>query len=77
MNAINRANKSRFCLVSSWRINHLGRKPVRGGRPPSDSNTKGVMAAKIGDFAHDIASELMLVALLSLKMRKVEDVMAM
>lgn len=65
---------ARSCLVSSWRISHFGMKPVKGGSPPSDKRTRGVRAVMVGALAHDVARELIVVVLLSMKMRKEEDV---
>lgn len=65
---------ARSCLVSSCRINHFGINPVMGGRPPRDSKIRGVRAVRAGAFAHEIASALMLVVLLSLKTKNVEMV---
>lgn len=63
------------CLVSSWRISHFGIKPVSGGRPPSESRTRGVRVVSAGAFAQEVASILMFVDLFSLNTRNVEDVM--
>lgn len=49
-------------------------KPVRGGSPPSERSTKGARDVRAGAFAQDVASELMFVALFSLKMRNIENV---
>lgn len=49
-------------------------KPERGGRPPRDRRIKGVRAVIAGVFIDDEASILIVVALLSLKMRKAEEV---
>lgn len=56
-------------------MSHFGMKPVRGGRPPSDRRIRGVRAVRAGALAQDVARELMLVALFTLKTRKVENVM--
>ena len=65
---------ARSCLVSSWRISHFGMKPVSGGSPPSDRRMRGVRDVSAGAFAQEVASILMLVALLSLNTRNVDDV---
>jgi len=49
-------------------------KPVRGGRPPRDSRTRGARAVRTGVFVHEIARALMVVALFILKMRNAEKV---
>ena len=68
------ARVARSCFVSSWRINHLGMNPVRGGRPPRESRTSGIRAVRIGVFVQEIARALMVVALFILKIRNTEDV---
>lgn len=65
---------ARSCLVNSCRISHLGIKPVSGGRPPRDSRMSGVRAVKAGALAHEVASMLRVVDLLSLNTRNVEIV---
>lgn len=55
-------------------MSHFGIKPVRGGRPPSDNNIRGINAVMIGVLDHEMANELMLVALFSLSTRNVEEV---
>lgn len=41
-----------FCLVSSWMMSHLGRNPVRGGRPAKDSSVRSRVALSGGIFVH-------------------------
>lgn len=41
-----------LCLVSSWMISHLGRKPVRGGSPARESRAKRSIAFSGGFFVH-------------------------
>ena len=53
---------ARLCLVNSWRISHLGMKPVSGGRPPSESKIRGVRAVSAGALVQEVASMLMEVA---------------
>lgn len=67
----------RCCLVSSWRIIHLGMNPVKGGRPPRESSTIGMSAVEIGAFAQEVAKVLMLVALFSFKVKNAAEVIAM
>lgn len=66
---------ARLCLVNSCKISHFGMNPVKGGRPPRDSSTRGAREVSTGAFAHEVARELILVALFSLNTRNVEDVM--
>lgn len=61
-------------MVNSCRISHFGMNPVRGGRPPRDSSTKGAREVSAGVFAQEVARELMLVDLFSLNTRNVENV---
>lgn len=62
------------CLVNSCKISHFGINPVRGGRPPNDSRTRGIRDVRMGVLAHDVAKELIVVVLLNKKMRKEEEV---
>lgn len=77
MSAATVAVGARSCLVSSCKMNHLGMKPVRGGRPPRDKKIRGARAIRAGAFVQEAARVLMVVVLLSLKTRNVEKVMAM
>jgi len=65
------------CFVSSCRISHLGMKPVKGGRPPKERRERGTRAVRTGALAQEVARVFMLVALLSLKVRNVAEVIAM
>lgn len=65
---------ARSWFINSWRISHLGRNPVRGGRPPRESRISGVSEVRTGAFVHEIASMLMVVELFNLKATKVENV---
>lgn len=71
------AVRLRSCLVNSWRINHFGMNPVRGGRPPRDRRIRGVREVSAGDLVHEVARELMFVDLFALKIRKVAEVIRM
>lgn len=51
-------------------MSHLGRKPVRGGRPPNDRKIIGIVAAARGDLAHIMVRVLMLVVLFSMSVKK-------
>lgn len=42
------------CLVSSWIISHLGRKPVSGGRPAKESRASMRVALSVGVFVHAV-----------------------
>lgn len=42
------------CLVSSWMISHLGRKPVSGGSPARDSSVSIRVAFRAGIFVHEV-----------------------
>lgn len=68
------AVRARSCFVSSCRISHFGMKPVSGGRPPRDRRIRGVRDVRIGALAQDVANELIVVVLLSINTRKVEEV---
>lgn len=61
--------------MSSCRISHFGIKPVSGGRPPNDSKIRGVREVSAGILAQEMARVLILVDLLSLNTRNVENVM--
>lgn len=50
-------------------------KPVSGGSPPRDRSMRGASDEITGAFAQDVASVLMVVELLRLKVRNVEKVM--
>ena len=57
------------CLVSSWIINHLGRKPVSGGRPARESRTSMRVAFSVGDFVQDVISVVNFRVLVELRAR--------
>lgn len=42
------------CLVSSWMVSHLGRKPVRGGRPAKDRRVIIRVAFSVGVFVQEV-----------------------
>lgn len=42
------------CLVSSWMISHLGRKPVSGGSPARESRANISVAFSVGVFVHEV-----------------------
>lgn len=64
------------CLVSSWRISHLGINPESGGSPPRERRIRGVMAVRAGVLAQEVAKELTFVDLFILNTMNVEKVMA-
>jgi hypothetical protein len=66
--------RGRSCFANSCRINHFGIKPVSGGRPPSDSNTKAVVVVKIGLFDQTVARVPIFVADEAFKVRNAADV---
>lgn len=43
------------CLVSSFRIIHLGIKPERGGRPPRERRTMGRREVITGALVQEVA----------------------
>lgn len=65
----------RFCFASSCRINHFGINPVSGGRPPSDSSTRAVVAVRVGAFDQIIVRVLIFVADDVFRVRNAADVM--
>ena len=69
------AGRWRLCFVSSCKINHFGINPVKGGRPPSDNNTRAVVAVKIGPFDQAIAREVTFVIEETFRVIKAADVM--
>lgn len=42
------------CLVSSWMMSHLGRKPVSGGSPARERSVNIKVAFSMGVFVHDV-----------------------
>lgn len=65
------------CLVSSWMISHLGRKPVSGGSPARESRTSMRVAFSVGDFAHDVISVASFRVLVELRVRNTVVVIRM
>lgn len=57
------------CLVSSWMISHLGRKPVSGGRPANESRVSIRVALSTGAFVHAVIIVDSFKALVVLKVR--------
>lgn len=57
------------CLVNSWMISHLGRKPVKGGSPASDNNASIRVAFSMGVFVHEIIIVDIFVVLVVLRVR--------
>lgn len=62
------------CLVSSWIISHLGRKPVSGGRPASDRRVIMRVVFSMGVLVHEDSSVDSLRVLVVFRMRKIEVV---
>ena len=56
-------------------INHLGRKPVRGGRPARESRVKNSIAFNEGVFVHVVMRVVSFKALIEFRARKVAAVM--
>lgn len=71
------AVRGRFCLVSSWRMSHLGIKPVSGGRPPRESSVIIAIVVIMGVFDQVRVSVLSFVEVTFLNVRKVAVVIAM
>lgn len=42
------------CLVSSWMISHLGKKPVNGGSPARESRANIRVVLSVGVFVHAV-----------------------
>jgi len=68
------AVKGRPCLVSSDKISHLGANPVRGGRPPRESRTRGASAVRAGASDQEVARVLSVVELVVLNVRNADEV---
>lgn len=62
------------CVVNSCKISHLGMKPVRGGRPPKDSNARVAIIIMVGVLDQLVASVLIFVVCINLNVRNVADV---
>lgn len=62
------------CFVSSWMMSHLGRKPVSGGRPASDSRVIMRVVFSVGVLVHEVISVDSLRVLVVLRVRKIEVV---
>lgn len=56
--AITRAITVMLWDVNSSKINHLGIKPIVGGRPPNENRRIGVEIKMALFFVHEVASEL-------------------
>lgn len=68
------AVRGRLCFANSCRISHFGIKPVSGGSPPSDSNTRAVVVVKIGLFDQTTARVLTFVVDETFRVRNAADV---
>lgn len=64
-------------FVSSWIIIHLGRNPVSGGRPPSDSIIARMDAANTGILFHRCDRDSVVVDALVMNSMKVVVVIRM
>lgn len=69
------AVRGRSCLVSSWRMSHLGMNPVNGGRPPRESSVIIAIVVIMGVFDQVRVSVLSFVEATFLNVRKVAVVM--
>lgn len=43
-----------FCVNSSSRVSHFGKKPVSGGSPPKDRSVIIVSEESMGDVVHEV-----------------------
>lgn len=77
MSAVKVARPERSCFVSSCRMSHLGKKPVRGGRPPRERSMRGARAMIMGVFVQEVERVLMEEASFVLNVRNSEVVMIM
>lgn len=64
-------------MLISVITNHLGIKPVRGGRPPRERRTGVRMAVRVGDLIHEVARLFRLVQFKVLRVKNVIEVIAM
>lgn len=55
-------------------ISHLGRKPVRGGRPASESKVRSSIALSEGVFVHAVIRVDSFRTLIVLRVRKIDEV---
>lgn len=62
------------CLVSSWMMSHLGRKPVNGGKPARDNRVSIRVTLSRGVFVHDVINVDNFVVLDELRERKMVEV---
>ncbi len=65
----------RLCFANSCRISHFGINPVNGGKPPSDSSSRAVVAVRVGLFDQVIVRVLIFVADDVFRVRNAADVM--
>jgi len=68
------AGINRPCFVSSWRISHLGIKPVRGGNPPRERRVIIIIIDSRGALVVDEEIELIFIELKILNKKKVVSV---
>lgn len=62
------------CLVSSWMMSHLGRKPVSGGSPASDSRVSIRVVFSMGVLVHEVISVDRFKVLVEFMERKIDVV---
>lgn len=58
--------------VNSPRINHLGTKPIVGGRPPRENSKIGTEIKAALFLAHEIARVLMVLAVVRLRSENIQ-----
>jgi len=71
------AKAGKLFEVSSFKIIHLGMKPVSGGSPPNENKTKGIKYVNVGFLTQEVASELIVVVLFNLKIKNNDEVIMM
>lgn len=64
------------CLVSSWMMSHLGRNPVSGGSPASESRVNSNMVFSAGALVHVVIRVDSFRALIEFKVRKTVEVIS-
>lgn len=65
------------CLMSSWMISHLGRKPVSGGRPASDRSVSMRVVLSMGVLVQEVINVERFTVLVVFIERKIEAVIRM
>lgn len=65
------------CLVNSWIMSHLGRKPVSGGRPANDRRVSIRVVFSMGVLVHEVISVDSFKVLVEFMVRKMDTVIRM